>query len=188
MKKIIIFSFMILIVFLLLCGRFVSDDGMNPTFYDGDFVIVLPCSPQIGDIVVVQDPLHRQGNVFLRRLIATEGMDIAYDRNGSLVHNGYRITQRDMGVLDRHRVIEERFEHVDKRIQTWKITRLVEPINTVMPAQEIPLKHLFLLSGKRDEAIDSRIWGPVHKDLIRGVVWIRIGVSDPWRSWFSWKP
>lgn len=185
MKRLFIFSCMILIAFLILCGRLVADDGMSVTLYDGDVVIILPLTPKIGDVVAIHDPLQ-QSRLLFRRLMAREYMNISVDQNGSVIHNTRRITQKDMGVLGLHRVIEERFEDEHQRIQTWRITRLVEPVVSVVPKQKIPAEHIYLLADQRDETIDSRIWGPVREDSIYGVVWMVIGHSDPWRRVLSW--
>ena len=188
MKKLIVFSFMSLIVFLILCGRIVADDGMNATLHDGDFTIVVPLEPKIGDIVSIKHPLDSSGTQIFRRIIAREGMDLSYDRNGTVTYNGRRITQKDMGVFGAHQAIEERFEARDGTIKTWTITRLIEPIVSSTPNVSVPDGHVFLLADQRDEGLDSRIWGPIHKKYITGVVYLRVGKAEPWSSWITWGP
>ena len=188
MKKLIVFSFMSLIVFLIVCGRIVADDGMNATLHSGDITIVVPLEPKIGDIVSVVDPLNPNGKQIFRRVIAHEGMDFSYDRNGSIVYDGRRITQKDMGVFGAHQAIEERFEAHNGSIKQWTITRLVEPIVSSFPSVRIPEGYVFLLADQRDEGVDSRIWGPIPKGSITGVVYLRIGKSEPWSSWITWRP
>ena len=97
MKKLIVFLCMSLIVFLALCGRIVADDGMNPSLHDGDFTIVLPIEPKIGDVVSIKDPLHPNRKEIFRRIIASEEMDFSYDRNGTIVQNNHRITPKGYG-------------------------------------------------------------------------------------------
>ena len=52
-------------------------------------------------------------------------MDFSYDRNGTIVQNNHRITQKDMGVFDAHQAIEERFEDRDGAIKKWVVMRLI---------------------------------------------------------------
>ena len=50
---------------------------------------------------------------------------------------------------------------------------------------EVPEGHWFLLADNRDGAVDSRWWGPVPESRIQGVVRLRQGPEDPWRS--AWQ-
>ena len=188
MKKLIVFLFMSLIVFLALCGRIVADDGMNPSLHDGDLTIVLPIEPKIGDIVSIKDPLHPNGKEIFRRVLALEEMDFSYDRNGTIVQNNHRITQKDMGVFDSHQAIEERFEDRNGTIKKWVVMRLIEPVIIPIPNQTIESGYVYLLADQRDEGLDSRSWGTVPASWITGVVSLRLGKSEPWGSWFTWRP
>ena len=188
MKKLIVFSFMSLIVFLMLCGRIVADDGMNPSLHDGDITIVLPLQPKIGDIVAVKDPLNPNGGEVFRRVLALGEMDFSYDRNGSIMQNNRRITQKDMGVFGSHQAIEERFESGDGTIKKWVIMRLIEPVVFSVPEQTVASGHVFLIADQRDEGLDSRIWGAIPEEWITGVVSLRLGKVEPWGSWATWRP
>ncbi|MAA79550.1 MAG: signal peptidase I [Deltaproteobacteria bacterium] len=188
MKKLIGFSFMSLIVFLILCGRIVADDGMNTTLHDGDFTIVLPLEPKVGDVVSIIDPLESSGKEVFRRVIACEGVELSYDRNGTIIYDGRRITQRDMGVFGSYQAIEEKFEDTDGTTKKWTVTRLIEPIVSFLSNVRVPVGHVFLLADQRDEGLDSRIWGTIPKENITGVVFFRIGKAEPWGSRITWWP
>ena len=188
MKKLVVFSFMILIVFLMLCGRIVVDDGMNSSLHHGDIVFVVPIQPKVGDIVSMTDPLHPDGNQVFRRVLAVENMSFSYERNGTVLQNGRRITQKDMGVFGSRQAIQERFEDENGSIKKWTVMRLVEPIASLISDVRVPKGHVYLLADQRDEGLDSRIWGSIPQKQITGVVYLRMGKSEPWSSWITWNP
>ena len=99
MKRLIAFSFLCLFIFWVLCSRRVQGNDMAQSIYDGDIITILPLSPTIGDIVVLQDPYVSNAKPVIRRLIAESG-SIRYDRNGTVHHNGKRLSQQDMGILE----------------------------------------------------------------------------------------
>ena len=93
-----------------------------------------------------------------------------------------------MGVFGSHQAIEERFESHDGIIKTWVIKRLIEPVVFPVPHQTIANEHAFLIADRRDEGLDSRIWGAIPEHQIMGVVFVRLGKAEPWGSWITWNP
>ena len=53
-------------------------------------------------------------------------------------------------------------------------------------AVEVPPGHRYLVADNRDDAMDSRWWGPVPDTAIDGVVRLRWGEPSTWRPRFAW--
>lgn len=187
MKKIFFIASTILslvLLLLLLNAKRVVDDDMAGSIRQGDWVWYIASTIKAGDMVVLQNPLQPSQKI-IRRAIATEEQTIKYERNGSFRINGKRIRQKDMGREKEWRIIEETSWSKPPAISIkWLIMRKLEPIHWEMKEPfVIPKNHWFLLADRRDEAVDSRWWGSVHKEKILGVVRMRAGSSDAWRSW-----
>ena len=74
----------IFLVFLFLFRVIVvSGDSMYPTFWDGDYLLLLSNTfykePQHGDIVVLSKDSFDNGKAFIKRVIATEGQHVDID-------------------------------------------------------------------------------------------------------------
>lgn len=186
MKKIILFFIVCLSIFLFSTGYRVQSDGMNASLHKGDFVFVWPLEPQPGDIVLMQNPLWEEDSL-LRRVIAIDGF-ISYDRNGTIVVDGQRISQQDMGTIKTHRIIQERIDTKKGPSKKWCIQRLDEPILLEIEGVHITQEHMFVLADRRDEEVDSRYWGEIPKSSILGVVVLRIGTPDSWNDWYTIFP
>jgi signal peptidase I len=192
MKRVLVFSLVCLVIFLfvfvLSFVRIVEDEGMNATIGEGDIVFLVSQTPKEGDVVAIQDPLSPQKMTILRRIVALEGVVVSYDRNGTVSRDGKRISQQDMGNVAEHRVIEERVDVSSDTVKKWYLLRKLDPIVLTYEAVSVPNDHVFVLADRRDEALDSRYWGPVPIESIEGVVVLRVGQVDPWNGWWSWSP
>ena len=160
----------------------------------GDWIWYFNGEIEPGAIVVLHDPLNPEQKI-LRRVIAIEGQTLAYDKDGVFHIDDQRIIQSDMGIFEDEstttgKVIEEHFpSSAGVNTFSWRTIRKKESVlweleNTIA----IPKDHFFLAADRRDEAIDSRWWGPIHKKNILGIVRLRIGHSDPWRSSYEILP
>lgn len=121
----------------------VDGRSMEPTFHDGDYVIVNRLAYrfgelQRGDVVVFPFPLNGEED-FIKRVIALPGDRIAI-RNGALILNGA--------------VIEEDYLEVPPRGD--------------MEEMIVPVEHVFVMGDNRNDSSDSRIWGPLSSDEIIG--------------------
>lgn len=84
---------------------------------------------------------------------------------------GDEIEIRDKQVLVNGRVLEEPYtQHRDTR-------RMIRPRDNLGPLT-VPADKYFVLGDNRDESLDSRFWGFVDRDRIKG---------KAWRIYWSWE-
>lgn len=157
--------------------RRVGDEEMAPSLLPGDWVIIGPGRPGVGDVVRLRDPLEPD-RMILRRVLGTDSGKIRYE-GGVLRVNGDGARLREMGRADGFVVLSES--------NGWLIRQLDRtlrgpPINT-----ELGSEQLWLMADDRDEAVDSRWWGPLSEEALDGVVWLRLGSADAWRRRWTWR-
>ena len=192
MKRILLV--LIAVVAILLGGtavflRQVGSDEMGWTLRQGDLVLIVPDTVYRGDVVLLPDPLD-PGRKVLRRVFAVAGQKIRFE-DGAARLDGKMIRQSDMGNREQRNIFKEvMWSRPPARATAWYVTRTGEPTRWSMKdAITIPEGHAYLLADDRDQAMDSRWWGPVPVERFEGVVRARIGPSDDWRGPVSWlKP
>lgn len=131
--------------FLQVCR--VSGASMEPTYHDGDRLIVLRGLGELhrGDVLVVRNPLASQ-ELLVKRVVGLPGETIAGEGatiqiDGAALREPYVKPGTGVGVL--------------------------------VPSQ-VPAGHVFVLGDNRTESIDSRAFGAVSTDLIVGRVVARV--------------
>lgn len=155
---------------------------MLPTLQVGDYLLVTPlrygvrlpgigwltrwADPRPGDVVVFANP-RDQGQDYVKRVAAVGG-ELVEVRDGQLVVDG------------RPRVFPgATVGHPAPGSQLPARTDNFGPI-------PVPVGKLFMLGDSRDRSIDSRIWGFVDVDDVRGragaVYWSMDG-DDGWVRW-----
>jgi signal peptidase I len=127
----------------------VRGSSMSPGIHDGDRILVNHLSylfqdVQRGDIVVLQYPLDPNLD-YIKRVIGLPGDEIAIDASGVSV-NGQRIDEPYVAAQDDHSRLVSR----------------VEP------------EHFFVLGDNRPHSSDSREFGQVPRENLRGKVDLRI--------------
>ncbi len=143
----------------------IPSESMVPTLLVGDFLFVnkfeygpkIPFThtrlpglrkPRRGDVIVFQWPLNPTKD-FIKRCIATEGQTVE-------VHDKRVIVDGD--------TLREPYSvHIDPGVHPagYDVRDTFGPY-TVGPHQ------LFMMGDNRDNSNDSRFWGPVDMDLVRG--------------------
>ena len=171
--------------------------SMENTLLVGDFLLVnkavygavipgtdlrLPAfsEPHRGDVVVFNPP-HEPAKNYVKRLVGAPG-DTLQMRNKRLIRNGV--------------VVEEPYaRHIDLRGDTyneamrWQSNHLIAgpPPVRYRPTRDnwgpivVPPGHYFFLGDNRDNSEDSRYWGFVARDAIRGRPWVVYYSFDPSR-------
>ena len=142
--KILIFIALLAVTFLFIFGICrISDNMMSPAFKDGDLAVYyrLQKEFQPSDTVVME----KDGEVQVRRIIAAAGDEVNLAEEG-LEINGY--LQQESGIYT----------------ETLPYT---EGISFPITLEE---NEYFVLGDNRSEAKDSRIYGAVKKEEIKGTV------------------
>jgi signal peptidase I len=154
----------------LLVGDFLF---VNKALYGAELPLIhtrLPAirSPRLGDIVVFDSRTEVGVNV-VKRLVGVPG-DTLQMRNAVLWRNG--VAQREPYV-----------EHVDSLTDTsdpdmrrWQVKYLLPGVNqaTYHPTRDnwgplvVPPAQYFVMGDNRDNSYDSRYWGFVPRNVIRG--------------------
>ncbi len=135
--------FLFLIINSISARSRVDGSSMEPSFQDGDYVIVNKLAYrngelERGDVIVFPYPLNREED-FIKRIIGLPGDRIEVIRGGVFI-NGVRIDE-DYLLGDARGDYEE----------------IIVPQGTV-----------FVMGDNRNDSSDSRVWGPLTIDEIIG--------------------
>lgn len=151
----------------------VPDDEMAPTLLAGDVVLVMPGAAKTGDLVTLVDPLD-PSRWTIRRVENLGGQVRVED---GVFYTGNRVDLLEMGRDDAW-VTRKEGEHLVRR--SVRVPRGETPPVTVADDA------VFLGADARDEAMDSRWWGPLPATAIQGRIVARISPPHhPWRGWFD---
>jgi signal peptidase I len=139
----------------------VSGASMDPTFENGHYIIVDQLSfrlgePERGNVVIFKFP-NDPSKFFIKRVIGLPGEIVLVDRGEVKIVNGVHPN----GFL-----IKEPYVHdLNKTQETFKV--ILED------------DQYFVLGDNRRASSDSRVWGPLERDLIVGRAFFRIlPISD----------
>jgi len=115
--------------------------------------------PEKGDIIVFKYPENPKKD-FIKRVIATEG-DVIEERNKIVYVNGRALT-------------EPYARHVDGTLRL----SMNDPRDNFVPLR-VPKDKVFVMGDNRDQSYDSRYWGFVDLNYIRGKALIIYWSWDP---------
>lgn len=121
----------------------VESISMQPTLYEGDFVIVNKIayrtgSPKRGDVIVFKFPLDPEREPYIKRIIGLPG-DMVLVQDSRVLINGIPLREPYISAAPRY-------------AGTW----------------EVPADSLFVLGDNRNNSSDSHSWGMVPIDLVIG--------------------
>jgi signal peptidase I len=133
----------------------VSGASMDPTFYNGQYLIVDELSynignPYRGDVIVFKYPKN-PSQYFIKRVIGLPGETVSIDASGHV------------SIKDKDGVVK---------------LKLTEPY-VAYPKDDVSLRTLgegefFVMGDNRAGSFDSRAWGPVPRNLIVGKAFLRL--------------
>jgi signal peptidase I len=132
----------------------VSGSSMDPTFSDGEYLIVDEISydleaPARGDVVIFRYP-NDPSKFFIKRIIGLPGEHLTI--SGSVVHVA-DAAHPEGRTLDETFLSHQTFGTIDV---------------TLSPTQ------YFVMGDNRPASSDSRIWGPLDRSLIIGRAFVRL--------------
>lgn len=132
----------------------VSSGSMNPTLLEGDFLFVDKVSyyfsePQAGDIIVFEYPLNPSKD-FIKRVVAVPGQKVEV-RDKQLYVDDVPVQNEDYTIYRDPETIPELFS----------------PRDNFGPFQ-VPAGQYFVLGDNRDDSHDSRFWGFLEREHIKG--------------------
>jgi len=136
--KIVVVVVITVILFTFVYGvHYNSEPGMNPAVKDGDLVLYYRLSKNYNarDLAIVKF----QGETQVRRVIATGGDTVDITEQG-LIINGALQLERDI------------YEETDCYVDGPDFPMTLGP------------NQVFVLGDSRENAVDSRLYGPVDKD------------------------
>jgi signal peptidase I len=126
--------------------------------------------PQRGDIIVFRFPEDEEKD-FIKRIVGTPG-DTVEVRNKVVFVNGQPIDDKDF----------------TQRIDPGIIDGTINPRDNFGPVT-VPEESYFVMGDNRDQSLDSRFWGYVREEKIRGkafrIYWSWSG-QGAWADWVRW--
>jgi len=139
----------------------------EPALLVGDQVLVdkrpVARNPKRGDLIIFEYPADTHKD-FVKRVVAVGG-DIVAMRNKNLILNGEEIS-------------EPYITHKDPK--TFTRRDFIEPLT-------VPENSYFVMGDNRDNSLDSRFWGFVTKDKIKGTVANIYWSWDPTTKRVRWE-
>ena len=152
----------------------IPSSSMEPTLLVGDHILVnkfiygirIPFTdyklfkykkPQRGDTIVFIYPKDTSKD-FIKRVIGTEGEKVEILRNKIYVNN---------------KLIDDPWGHYSERSDSTRYLQSMERYGPII----VPKDSLFVLGDNRDNSQDSRFWGFVNVDAVKGKAFI---------IYFSW--
>ena len=166
--------------------RRVVGEDMDPSIQDGDLIVFLPAFHVIpGDVVLLNDPMDTD-RTLLRRVMAVSGQTITV-ADGHLKVGKRRLRAAAMGDMESFLIIKETLWAKKPDVGSSWLTRHQAEPNTHFKAAPVPIPEgqVYLMADDRDGPLDSRWWGPVGIEQIKGVARIRFGKAHTWRP--SWE-
>lgn len=129
-------------------------------------------TPDVGDVVIVSSPLD--GLDLVKRVVAGPG-DVVEVRDGVVWRNDTPMEQVEVGACDpqRHLSMDPGCRVIAEQVgeRRWLTSRALDArLGRQLAPIEVPEGHVFVMGDHRDRSNDSRVFGPVPVNRVRGRV------------------
>jgi signal peptidase I len=150
----------------------IPSTSMEPTVLAGDFMFVSkrPVGQPKRDDLVMYESSTAPGAMVLKRIVGIAGDTLAM-RNGVLRRNGVAVAEPFTQLIDSTSAVRESLSDGRK----WQIDHLVggdprayHPDMRNWGPILVPPDSVFILGDNRDDSSDSRFWGALGVDRVRG--------------------
>jgi signal peptidase I len=158
--------------------------SMVPTLLPGDRILVRKLGPAAtrGDLVVFSHPDNPSLRL-LKRVVAVEG-DTVTVRKGLLELDGRAVWKGPLDTSCTYRSYDDQGATVEQRCQAFRETvddrsyRVIHDAprppgaetDPIVGPLKVPSGQLYLLGDNRDNSADSRMWGPIRREQLVGIV------------------
>ncbi len=153
--------------------------------------------PERGDVIVFKYPLD-PGTDYIKRVVGLPG-DVVEVRQEIVYLNGRAVPREHIPKPCNNNDNGGRPSLMEERCETWIETLDGKPHETILeargngrdhPRTVVPAGNVFVMGDNRDNSSDSRVWGTVQHDLIKGkalIVWWSRGTIEDWSParWFN---
>jgi signal peptidase I len=192
----------------------IPSGSMIPTLEVGDHIFVSKFSyglgipftnvkifefkqPERGDVIVFKYPIE-PGTDYIKRVVGLPG-DVIEVRQREVFINGRPVPRQHVAKPCHYLDVKHTGGTDDHECELWEETLGKKTHATIQepgPAGHdfnrtvVPAGHVFVMGDNRDNSSDSRVWGTVQHDLIKGralIVWWSRATTDSWGvgSWFK---
>jgi len=133
----------------------VSSSSMEGALYEGDYIFVNKLaydyggSPQVGDVIVFEYPNNPQKD-FIKRVVALPGQEV-------------QVADKILYVDGQVAEIPVHAQNIDKRIIPGDLS-----FRDNFGPYVVPANQYFVLGDNRDDSRDSRFWGGVPEENLKG--------------------
>lgn len=129
---------------------YVKGASMEPNFYNYEYLIIDEISyrfhdPARGDVVVLHNP-HDPSQYFIKRIIGLPGETVEI-KNHRVHIDGETLNE---------------LPYLDEAVETWGNQRVI-----------LEDDEYFVMGDNRNESLDSRVFGPVQREVFIGRTWVR---------------
>jgi signal peptidase I len=160
----------------------IPSDAMRPTLLPGDHVLVSKFhkAPGRGEVIVFRYPFGPDD--YIKRVIGLPGDTVASE-HGQVLINGVPLPRRMLGDACSSRVGSCHVFEEKAGDRTYRVVQEDARPSPDFAATVVPAGHYYVMGDNRDNSQDSRVWGPLRADLIKGRVTAVTMSSAPGQRW-----